>query len=418
VTHAEQFIRFISAPGDIRELRLFTPRGTWAGTFDDPERMARNALGAQRHHGATAAYFTLNPIRPGEATSICARQLNRIAMRPWRTTRDPQVSHRAIYLIDVDPVRPSGVSSTDEEKAAAFEVVSHVRAYLTKMGWPQPIFVDSGNGYHLLFRGEGYNAYSADWCYTLKALAAQFNTPGAKVDTSVYNPSRISRLPGTWNRKGDDSPERPHRLAHAVFYPDSFEVLPDHMIYNLATMANDTSNFDDEDSLLSGQAPGIDCPAGRSEPEGRQALWQASGLDRVSYYDRTRRQSFNSRELLLHEAGVRQLIEEFPEQLTLFGESHDGPITFFALTACPFVGRPHRDQLVGRGKTTLMLRPDSIGFSCFSDECHDRSFSDLLRLLHQQTGRRPSMKIWGEPDLEPMIKRWGGVIDVAQSEDD
>jgi hypothetical protein len=103
---------------------------------------------------------------------------------------------------------------------------------------------------------------------------------------------------------------------------------------------------------------------------------------------------------------------------TLFRVSQDGPNTFFALTACPFAGRPHRDQLVGRGKTTLMLRPDSIGFSCFSDECHDHSFSDLLRLLHEQTGRHPSMKIWGEPDLEPMIKRWGGVVDVTQSEED
>jgi hypothetical protein len=197
------------------------------------------------------------------------------------------------------------------------------------------------------------------------------------------------------------------------------------MIYNLAARENDTSNFDDEDGPLTGHTislaglmPGIDCPAGQSEPEDRQALSQASGLGRLSDYDRIRRQSFNSRELLIDEAGVRRLIEEFPKQLTLFRVSPDGPDTFFALTACPFIGRPHRDQLVGRGKTTLMLRPDSIGFSCFSDECHDRSFSDLLRLLHKQTGRRPSMKIWGEPDLEPMIKRWGGVVDVAQSEED
>jgi hypothetical protein len=46
------------------------------------------------------------------------------------------------------------------------------------------------------------------------------------------------------------------------------------------------------------------------------------------------------------------------------------------------------------------------------------TFGDLLRLLYEQTGRRPSMKIWGEPDLEPVIKRWGGVIDVTLSEEE
>ncbi len=289
------------------------------------------------------------------------------------------------------------------------------------MGWPEPIFVDSGNGYHLLFRGEGCNVFSDDWRSTLKALAAQFNTPGAKVDTSVYNPSRISRLPGTWNRKGENSSERPHRQAYAISHPDSFEVLPDHMIYSLAGRENDVPNFDDEEILLTGHAvslvgltPATSYLVEQSPSEEGQALVPR----RVSDYDRPKRQSFNMRELLIDEAGTRKLIAEFPEQLPLFRVSHDGPNTFFALTACPFAGRPHRDQLLGHGKTTLMLRPDSIGFSCSSDECHNHSFSDLLRLLHEQTGRRPSMKIWGEPDLEPMIKLWGGVVDVTPGEED
>ncbi|MEG9437561.1 hypothetical protein JAO29_15530 [Edaphobacter sp. HDX4] len=153
MTRAEEFLRYVSGPGEIRELRLFTSNGyIWAGTFDDPERMARHALAAQNHYGATAAYFTLNSIRPEDAALIGDQQMNRVSMRPRRTTRDAQVLRRDLYLIDIDPVRPSGTCSTDEEKAAAFEVITQIRAYLSERGWPEPIFIESGNGYHLPIR--------------------------------------------------------------------------------------------------------------------------------------------------------------------------------------------------------------------------------------------------------------------------
>jgi len=47
----------------------------------------------------------------------------------------------------------------------------------------------------------------------LMALADMFNTSEVKVDTSVFNPSRVWRLYGTWNRKGENTPGRPHRQA-------------------------------------------------------------------------------------------------------------------------------------------------------------------------------------------------------------
>ncbi|MEG9437562.1 hypothetical protein JAO29_15535 [Edaphobacter sp. HDX4] len=98
--------------------------------------------------------------------------------------------------------------------------------------------------------------------------------------------------------------------------------------------------------------------------------------------------------LLIDEGGVHKLIAEYPEQLELSGVSRDGAVIYFALASCPFAGRPHRDQFVGQGKTTILLRPDSIGFKCFSDDCADHTFAELLRHLRDSTGRRPSMSIW------------------------
>jgi hypothetical protein len=64
------------------------------------------------------------------------------------------------------------------------------------------------------------------------------------------------------------------------------------------------------------------------------------------------------------------------------------------------------------GKTTIILRPNSIGIKCFSSDCADHTFADLLRLLDKETGRRFSGDIW-EDDLAELDKRWGGVEDLS-----
>lgn len=47
----------------------------------------------------------------------------------------------------------------------------------------------------------------------LQALAARFNTPEATVDMRLGDAARICRLYGCWNRKGEDTPDRPHRRS-------------------------------------------------------------------------------------------------------------------------------------------------------------------------------------------------------------
>ena len=59
----------------------------------------------------------------------------------------------------------------------------------------------------------------------LHALARRHDTSAARIDTSVFNPSRIAKLPGTWSRKGDPLPDRPHRLCRVVAVPDEYRVV-------------------------------------------------------------------------------------------------------------------------------------------------------------------------------------------------
>jgi hypothetical protein len=54
----------------------------------------------------------------------------------------------------------------------------------------------------------------------LDGLAQQFNTDKVKIDTAVFNPSRIFKVYGTLVGKGDELPAnqyreaRPHRIAY------------------------------------------------------------------------------------------------------------------------------------------------------------------------------------------------------------
>ena len=140
-------------------------------------------------------------------------------------------------LVDVDPIRMDAagtrlehVSATDEEAAAAKAMAEDIRAYLTNtFAFPDPVFCCSGNGWHLLYRidipGSKENLILVKTA--LQALADKFNTPDAKaeVDTSVYKLPQLTKLYGTTAVKGEDTPDRPHRLSFIEFIPDPVKKL-------------------------------------------------------------------------------------------------------------------------------------------------------------------------------------------------
>jgi hypothetical protein len=82
-------------------------------------------------------------------------------------------------------------------------------------GWIEPVVVMSGNGYHLYYILDLPNddASTALVTQTLNQLAAKFNNAVVGIDTTVYNASRITKVPGTIMRKGIATEDRPYRMA-------------------------------------------------------------------------------------------------------------------------------------------------------------------------------------------------------------
>src|SRR5207248_430248 len=135
-------------------------------------------------------------------------------------TSDQYISVRLRLLIDVDPERPSGISSTDAEKELAHERARDIYAFLKERNWPEPVVADSGNGSHLTYSIELPVKDDRLIEKVLSALARRFDDPVVTIDKSVHNPARICRLYGTWARKGDDTAERPHRLSKLLIIPE------------------------------------------------------------------------------------------------------------------------------------------------------------------------------------------------------
>lgn len=215
-------LRVFSEPGQITELRALKVKQrygrpqTIAGFFDSDhlDLMAREAL--RMEQSAQGVYFTVNPVKP----ALLARRSNRVEVaEQGDLTSDPDILHRRWLLVDADPVRPAKISATDEEKALALDAVMRVYDHLRERGWPMPVLADSGNGYHLLYRVDLPAGDGGVVERILKALAARFDTDQVKIDQTVFNPARIVKLYGTISRKGDDTPERPHRRSAILEVP-------------------------------------------------------------------------------------------------------------------------------------------------------------------------------------------------------
>ncbi len=220
--HALRFLRVIVPSGGVVELRcLLSQRRTDAGYFNDLDTGVTAAL-ARDGSKPTGIYVTLNPIDP----ALLARAENRIKEWADKTTTDANVTRRRWLFVDLDPERVAGVSATDAEHQSALQRAEEIReALMTDHGWHAPIAIDSGNGAYLLFPVDMPNdAESLKLIEsTLQGLATLFNRDGNKIDAAVGNAARILRLPGTLNRKGDSTADRPHRHCSIIDVPDYLE---------------------------------------------------------------------------------------------------------------------------------------------------------------------------------------------------
>lgn len=202
-------------PGQVVELRVLHVTGktknTASGYFDDLDALAEAA--AQWDGRGTGVYVVLNEINP----ALLARRANRVEQWATLTTADHDIIRRRWLPVDFDYVRPAGISATDAEHDAALNRARQCAAAL-RDDWPRGLLGDSGNGGHLLYPIDLPNDDDALAFVrsSLEGLNARFGDEQIKVDGKNFNAARIWKLYGTLARKGDDTPQRPHRRSRLL----------------------------------------------------------------------------------------------------------------------------------------------------------------------------------------------------------
>jgi putative DNA primase/helicase len=231
VAQALATLKFLHSPGGVFEICLIGPKSPtsaqWtgrafgkkpivAGWFKDPAKAAELAATVQ----AEGIYTTLNPC----VDALLGRANERLLANVART-QDKEISHIRNLLIDLDPIRPAGISSSGPEHEAALNLAEEIRADLEKAGWPEPLVGDSGNGAHLVYPLEMENTpeNAALLQAVLQALAGRygprFRDLDLELDQTVFNPARLSKVYGTVAGKGENLPGRPHRRAQILSLP-------------------------------------------------------------------------------------------------------------------------------------------------------------------------------------------------------
>lgn len=315
----------INPDEDYMEVRILsTKTGTLSGYFNSVTDIY-NAI--FRYDGINNIFFTLNQLSP----EIIARSKNHFTKYAKNTTTDTEVIKRKWILVDFDPVRPAGISSSEEELKVAKDCAIKVRKYLTQQGFPEPIFALSGNGYHLLYACDMDNGEQEREAIKkfLEALDQKFSNEKVKVDRANFNAARICKLYGTVSCKGDDTEERPHRRSRIIKAPDVIEQVQLQQLQDI--------------------------------------------IKKLNPYEKSKEDSSNKQAFQWKRPSVKDYLIDQGLEIAREKEYQGG--TCYVLKRCPF-NPDHTDT----GAYVIEYPNGKICAGCHHDSCSDKGWKDMLEL--------------------------------------
>lgn len=194
--HAFKVFGDLAGWHELRSLEPFAVRWIQVGKPDQAVQALKELAGHRM------VFWSINPVPAPLKKSI--------------GKNDPQ--RRRWLFLDFDPVRPEGVSATEPEKDHARERAWDCDEFLSDLGWPAPMVIDSGSGIHLYYRLDlpSNELIRAQILAFLKALSSKFTDTLVRLENDLFGAQQLARVPGSWNRKGPGTDERPHRIVRMM----------------------------------------------------------------------------------------------------------------------------------------------------------------------------------------------------------
>lgn len=239
-------LRILFNKGDVFEIRVLNAiaKGgyryphTEYGYFDY-DHLNDVVRDLTRIESCSGVYVVMNPVLP----ELLSRRANRLdfCQKGTALTSDSEILKRRWAFIDLDPKRPTGISSSDEDHNRALELAVEISVGMKKCGFEDAVIFDSGNGAHVLYSIDMPTDDNGLLKRFLTGLAGDW-TENVEIDTSVFNAARLIRLPGTMNCKGDSTEKFPHRMARIYHVPDEICVTDTNAFVNIASSVVEQSS--------------------------------------------------------------------------------------------------------------------------------------------------------------------------------
>lgn len=218
--------------GDLLELRVIPKSGVNIKNlfFTDKSQMITTVRKYDADTSIGGIYTVFNKINP-----------ERIGDHSGTNKHD--IIRRTKLVLDFDAIRAPGTpalsSSTEDEKKETVTRAGDCVEWLCANGISQhPMWGDSGNGTHVTYKidlpvdQESYDL--------INAVFGRLNKEGFDVDVTMKDAPRVCKLYGTMARKGDNTPERPHRRSHLLSAPDPWEVVSKEQLVAIANTPHDS----------------------------------------------------------------------------------------------------------------------------------------------------------------------------------
>lgn len=349
-------IALMKPEGQLFEVRvIYGNKAMYSGYFTNADDLMR-AFDELRNFADCNIYMSLNSINTACYDRI---QKNRFEKNAKATTSDHDVVGYDWLMIDLDPKRPSGTSSTDEQIEKAKEQGNKIYQFMRNLGFSKPLFANSGNGVHLLYRIRLKNSDENRKLIemSLKTLNMLFASPEIDVDMKNFNQSRVCKLYGTTAQKGANSDTRPHRMSYIIGNPESIEV-------------NDIKYLQKLCDLYPKE-------------------------EKPQKYNNYQPREFDLEEWL-NKYGLRYRKGSYADGVK------------YILDRCPFDSN-HK----GKDACVFQSRTGAIGFHCFHNSCADKTWKDV-RLLYEPDAyekrqQEYEKKIYARPNRKQEVKK----IEVA-----
>lgn len=345
-------IALMKPDGQLFEVRvIYGNKAVYSGYFTNADDLMR-AFDELRSFGDCNIYMTLNSINPACYDRV---QKNRFEKNAKATTSDNDVVGYDWLMIDLDPKRPSGTSSTDEQIEKAKNQGNKIYQFMRNLGFSKPLFANSGNGVHLLYRIRLKNSDENRKLIemSLKTLNMLFASPEIDVDMKNFNQSRVCKLYGTTAQKGANSAERPHRMSYIVGNPESIEV-------------NDIKYLQKLCDLYPKE-------------------------ERPQKYNNYQPREFDLEEWL-NKYGLRYRKSSYADGMK------------YILDVCPFDSN-HK----GKDACIFQSRTGAIGFHCFHNSCADKTWKDVRLLFepdaYEKRQQEYEKRIYSKPNRQQEAKK-------------